>query len=654
MVVFNEDFLTKLNPQQHSAVTAPLSNILVLAGAGSGKTLVLVSRVAWLIANCDIQSSEVLAVTFTNKATTEMKHRLTNLLGNKAKDLWVGTFHGICHRILRANAAAANLPAHFSILDSDEQARLIKRVILEQELNIEAWPVKLVQAFINEQKEQGLGPNQVALTNGKQKTLLNLYQAYENVCASSGVIDFADLLLRTYRLLRDNKDILEVYQNKFKAILVDEFQDTNVMQYWWIRLLAQNNTAVMAVGDDDQSIYGWRGANVLHIQKFIAEFHEVKCIILEQNYRSTSTILNAANALITRNHNRMGKELWTQGQSGEKILVFGALNELEEAHFIAQNILKAVRNGLALEDAAVLYRSNAQSRVLEEAFMRVGLKYKIYGGLRYFERAEIKDLVAYLRLLVNFDDDLALERIINVPARGIGNKTLATIKDYARSSGISLWQGLQDLLTQAAFTKRAFESLTEFSNLLCDIKLKTAELNLGDTVALTLARSGLLHYVEKSSYDNIESRVNNLQELINAAREFRTDDNEPTLLDFLSYAVLEGDNLKAATTENAINLMTLHASKGLEFPLVFLSGMEEGLFPSNFYSLQQEDKLEEERRLCYVGITRAMRKLVITYAEVRRKYGVQERHKPSRFLAELPEELLEQVSLRSSFMSSRV
>lgn len=415
--------LKGLNEKQREAVTSPLGNMLVLAGAGSGKTKVLVSRIAWLIEEQHLSPHAILAVTFTNKAAGEMRSRLSSMLSTPTLGLWVGTFHGLCHRLLRRHYKEANLPEQFHILDSEDQARAIKRVILSLNLDPEQWQVKQAQAFINSKKDEGLRPQHInALHYGPTKTLVSIYKAYEEVCQTSGVIDFAELLLRTHELLRDNEDILAYYRERFQAILVDEFQDTNTIQYAWIRLLAGDHTAVLAVGDDDQSIYGWRGAKVENIQQFIHDFKDTQIIRLEQNYRSTAMILNAANALILNNSTRMGKELWTAGSEGEKILVYSAFNELDEARFITERISMELSQGASADEIAVLYRSNAQSRVLEEALLRSGIAYRIYGGVRFFDRAEIKDTLAYVRLLVNPNDDTAFERVVNFPARGIGEK----------------------------------------------------------------------------------------------------------------------------------------------------------------------------------------------------------------------------------------
>ncbi len=649
-------WLDGLNERQHSAVTAPMGNLLVLAGAGSGKTRVLVSRIAWLVEEQQLSPHAILAVTFTNKAAGEMKGRLSKLLSCPLQNLWVGTFHGLCHRLLRRHYMDAKLPEHFHILDSDDQARILKRVIVSLNLDIDQWPVKQAQAFINGNKDEGLRPHHVHVQPyGPARTLLSIYQAYEQACRTAGVIDFAELLLRCHELLRDNPALLAHYQQRFQAILVDEFQDTNAIQYAWIRLLAGEQAAVMAVGDDDQSIYGWRGAKVENIQRFSKDFQNTQLIRLEQNYRSTSTILDAANALITNNSSRMGKELWTAGHAGEKIVVFSAFNELEEARFVSEHLAMELGRGRSAEEIAILYRSNAQSRVLEEALLRSGIAYRIHGGVRFFERAEIKDALAYLRLLANPNDDTAFERVVNFPARGIGEKTLEELRIFARSSSISLWESASRMIGSNHFSQRAASALANFMKLIEQLHFHTEHLELDEQIHELLTQTGLYEHFAKSKADKSESKSENLQELVNAAKQFRyeqdRDEELPMLVAFLAHASLEAGDMQAQEHERYVHMMTLHAAKGLEFPLVFLVGMEEGVFPGK-QSIEDPARLEEERRLCYVGMTRAMEKLVISYAEIRRLYGREEYHRPSRFLAELPSQLLHEVRAKARFNPS--
>lgn len=644
--------LKGLNERQREAVTSPLGNTLVLAGAGSGKTRVLVSRIAWLIEEQHLSPHGILAVTFTNKAAGEMRARLSGMLSTPVLGLWVGTFHGLCHRLLRRHFKEANLPEQFHILDSDDQARVIKRVIASLNLDSEQWPVKQAQSFINGRKDEGVRPQHVnSLNYGPTKTLVNIYSAYDQACQTAGVIDFAELLLRTHELLRDNPAILAHYRQRFQAILVDEFQDTNTIQYAWIRLLAGEDAAVLAVGDDDQSIYGWRGAKVENIQQFSKDFKNTQIIRLEQNYRSTGTILEAANTLITNNNSRMGKDLWTAGSAGEKIVLYSAFNELEEARFVSERIMMEINQGASADEIAILYRSNAQSRVLEESLLRAGIAYRIYGGVRFFDRAEVKDTLAYLRLLVNPNDDTAFERVVNLPTRGIGEKTLDDLRQYARSEQSSMWRAAKVLLQAGSMAQRAGSALEKFINLIEKLQQNTAHMELDEQLSEVIQMSGLYAHFSKIKGDKSESRLDNLQELINAAKQYRYEQDEeedelPLVNAFLAHASLESGEMQAAEHERYVHLMTLHAAKGLEFPIVFLVGMEEGVFPGK-QSLEEPGRLEEERRLCYVGMTRAMRKLVLSYAEVRRQYGREEYHRPSRFIRELPQELLDEVRVKA-------
>jgi len=644
-----------LNERQCEAVTSPLGNTLVLAGAGSGKTQVLVSRIAWLIEEQHLSPHGILAVTFTNKAAGEMRARLNNMLATPVLGLWVGTFHGLCHRLLRRHYKEAKLPEQFHILDSEDQARMIKRVITSLNLDLDQWPVKQAQSFINGRKDEGIRAQHINTQHyGPGKTLVAIYRAYEQACQTAGVIDFAELLLRTLELLRDNQEILAHYRQRFQAILVDEFQDTNTIQYAWIRLLAGDTAAVFVVGDDDQSIYGWRGAKVENILQFSRDIKETHIIRLEQNYRSTATILQAANTLITNNSSRMGKDLWTDGDAGEKILIYSAFNELDEARFVAERIMMEINEGKNADEIAVLYRSNAQSRVLEEALLRAGIAYRIYGGMRFFDRAEIKDTLAYLRILVNPDDDTAFERIVNFPTRGIGEKSLEDLRYYAKSEQISLWQAAKMLLKSGEMSQRAGSSLAKFMELIEQLQKNTIEMELDEQLSEVIQLSGLYAHFSKIKGDKSESRLDNLQELINAAKQFRYEQDEenelPLVNAFLAHASLEAGEMQAEEYERSVHLMTLHAAKGLEFPIVFLVGMEEGVFPGK-QSLEEPGRLEEERRLCYVGMTRAMQKLVLSYAEIRRQYGREEYHRPSRFLGELPQALLDEIRVKSRFQS---
>lgn len=645
--------LKGLNEHQQTAVTAPIGNLLVLAGAGSGKTRVLVSRIAWLIEKESISPHAILAVTFTNKAAGEMKVRLTQLLSCPVQGLWVGTFHGLCHRLLRRHYEEAKLPEQFHILDSDDQARMIKRVITGLNLDVEQWPVKQAQSFINGKKDEGLRPKHVYMPDyGPGRTLIRIYQAYEDACQTAGVIDFAELLLRCFELLRDNPELLAHYHHRFQAILVDEFQDTNTIQYAWIKLLAGEEAAVMAVGDDDQSIYGWRGARVENIQRFSKDFANTAIIRLEQNYRSTATILDAANALIANNQARMGKNLWTVGSQGEKIMVFSAFNELEEARFVSERVHLEINRGRPADDMAILYRSNAQSRLMEEALLRAGIPYRIYGGVRFYERAEIKDILAYLRLVANPHDDSAFDRVVNFPTRGIGEKTLDELRSLARNESCSLWQAADVLLGAQSLPQRAATALAKFINLIKMLQSKTLDFTLDEQIKEVIELSGLYVHYSKEKGEKAESRLENMRELVNAAKQFRYEQDEedelPLLVAFLAYASLEAGEMQGGDHERCVHLMTLHSAKGLEFPMVFMVGMEEGLFPGR-QSIEEPGRLEEERRLCYVGMTRAMEKLVLTYAEIRRQYGREEYHRPSRFVRELPAKYLDEVRPKAQY-----
>ncbi|MDN5515324.1 MAG: DNA helicase II [Pseudomonas sp.] len=643
--------LTTLNPAQHHAVTTPPGHQLVLAGAGSGKTRVLVHRIAFLIQRLDVSPHSILSVTFTNKAAAEMRHRIEDVLGHAPAGMWVGTFHGLAHRLLRAHWKEAGLAENFQILDSDDQQRLVKRVIRDLGLDEQRWPAKQAQWFINGQKDEGIRPQGIQASGDLfLATMRSIYEAYEAACARTGVIDFAELLLRALDLWRDNAGLLEHYQRRFRHILVDEFQDTNAVQYAWLRFLAKGGESLMVVGDDDQSIYGWRGAKIENIQQFDSDFADAEIIRLEQNYRSTANILNAANALIANNQGRLGKELRTDVGDGEPLTLYAAFNEHDEARYVVETIEDSLRkDGLKRSEIAILYRSNAQSRVLEEALLREKIPYRIYGGQRFFERAEIKNAMAYLRLLDGRGNDAALERIINVPARGIGEKSIETIREYARAHDVHMWEAIRLMLAVKALPARASGALAGFIELIENLAELVLTMPLHQMTQVVVEKSGLLAYHEAEKGEKGQARVENLEELVSAARAFENDeDDELTPLQaFLTHASLEAGDTQAAENEDSIQLMTLHSAKGLEFPLVFLVGMEEGLFPHKM-SLEEPGRLEEERRLAYVGITRAMQKLVISYAETRRLYGSETYNKVSRFVREIPAPLIQEVRLSNS------
>ncbi len=642
--------LDGLNDKQREAVAAPLENLLVLAGAGSGKTRVLVHRIAWLMSVEQASPFSIMSVTFTNKAAAEMRGRIEELMMGSASGMWNGTFHGICHRILRAHYLDAKLPEDFQIIDSDDQQRLLKRLIKAQNLDEKQWPARQVAWWINGKKDEGLRPAHIdAYHDPVTKTYLQLYTAYQEACDRAGLVDFAEILLRAHELLRDNKFVREHYQARFKHILVDEFQDTNNIQYAWLRMMAGPECHVMIVGDDDQSIYGWRGAKVENIEKFTREFPSVTTIRLEQNYRSTKTILEASNTLIANNTERMGKELWTDGVVGEPISVYSAYNELDEARFAVNKIKEWQDKGGALNDAAMLYRNNAQSRVLEEALIQAGLPYRIYGGMRFFERQEIKDALAYMRLMANRNDDAAFERVVNTPTRGLGDKTLETIRRAARDRGCTMWEASVAMLDEQVLAGRAAGALGRFIELITALEDDTLEMPLHEQTDHVIKYSGLFVMYEQEKGEKSKARIENLEELVTATRQFEKPEEaeEMSLLTaFLTHAALEAGEGQADEFEDAVQLMTLHSAKGLEFPLVFMVGVEEGMFPSQM-SAEEAGRLEEERRLCYVGMTRAMQKLYITYAETRRLYGQDKYHKPSRFIRELPETCLDEVRMKA-------
>ncbi|MCE8010213.1 DNA helicase II [Billgrantia desiderata] len=647
--------LDQLNPAQREAVSAPQGNMLVLAGAGSGKTRVLVHRIAWLMQAEGLSPYAVLAVTFTNKAAREMRTRLEALLGLSLRNVWVGTFHSIAHRLLRTHWQDARLPQHFQIIDSDDQLRLIKRLLKDHRIDDERYPPRQVQYFISGCKEEGLRPHQVDVHgDAYMAQMVELYERYQLTCERGGLVDFGELLLRSLELLRDTPALLAHYQERFAHVLVDEFQDTNTLQYAWLKLLTGMKTPMTVVGDDDQSIYGWRGARIENIRRFEQEFPGTHTVRLEQNYRSTSAILDAANALISHNAERMGKELWTAGARGEPISVYAGFNDLDEARFIVDTIKEKVDEGYRRRDVAILYRSNAQSRVLEETLIRQGMPYRIYGGHRFYERLEIKNALAYLRLLLNRDDDASLERIINVPPRGIGTRTVEQLRERARVAGVSLWQALHDGLADGSLKGRAGASLQLFADLIEGLDNDTAGLRLHEIIDHVNERSGLVEHHRNEKGEKGQARVENLEELINAARAFTQGESfDPpeagegavALEAFLAEAALNAGEHEADEFEDSVQLMTLHSAKGLEFPVVFIAGVEEGLFPHKM-SLEEPGRLEEERRLCYVGLTRAMRKLYLTHSEIRRLHGKETFQRPSRFLREIPAEYLEEVRLR--------
>ncbi|RBL04552.1 DNA helicase II, partial [Xanthomonas oryzae pv. oryzae] len=605
--------LDHLNPAQREAVSAPPGHYLVLAGAGSGKTRVLIHRIAWLNEVQGVPNHGIFAVTFTNKAAGEMRHRTDLQLRNGSRGMWIGTFHGLAHRLLRLHWQDARLPEGFQVMDSDDQLRLVKRVVQALELDESKYPPKQLSWWINEQKDEGRRPQHIQPEPNDDWTEVRrqVYAAYQDRCDRSGLLDFAELLLRAHELLRDTPALLAHYRARFREILVDEFQDTNAIQYAFVRVLAGESGNVFVVGDDDQAIYGWRGAKVENVQRFLKDFPGAQTVRLEQNYRSSANILGAANAVIAHNPDRIGKQLWTDSGDGDPIDLYAAYNEVDEARYMVERARQWVRDGGSYGELAVLYRSNAQSRALEEALISAQLPYRVYGGMRFFERAEIKDALAYLRLLTNRSDDAAFERAVNTPTRGIGDRTLDEVRRLARANALSLWEAAMLCTQQNTLAARARNALATFLSLVGQLHAETGEMELAERIDHVLMRSGLREHWAKESRGGLdsESRTENLDELVSVASRFTRPDDEDSqgmteLVAFLAYASLEAGEGQAQAGEEGMQLMTLHSAKGLEFPIVFLVGLEDGLFPSA-RSLEERGRLEEERRLAYVGITRA-------------------------------------------------
>jgi len=647
-----------LNDAQREAVCAPPGHYLVLAGAGSGKTRVLTHRIGWLTQVERVPPWAILAVTFTNKAAGEMRSRLDALIPGGTQGLTVGTFHGIAHRLLRRHWREAGLTETFQILDSDDQLRLVKRVVAGLGLDDARFPPRQASWQINNWKDEGKRPESIEHGNHPvTRTFVQIYQAYEDACRRAGLVDFAELLLRAHELWLKNPAVLEHYQQRWRYLLIDEFQDTNTLQYAWIRVLAGTSGQVFVVGDDDQAIYGWRGAKVENVQQFLKDFPGARTIKLEQNYRSTSNILKAANSVIARNGGRLGKQLWTAGDDGERIALYAAYNEQDEARFVIERIREYVAEHGNAKDCAILYRSNAQSRNFEEQLIQRDIPYRVYGGQRFFERAEVKDALAYLRLTANRHDDAAFERAVNTPPRGIGDRTLDALRKRARSDNTSMWEtALTELASGSELAGRAKNAVKAFLAMI-DTMAKTfaghdgdASFTLAEQIDHAITHTGLRDHYEKDSRGNGEARVENLDELVNVASRFEPtqEDIEAGLSElsaFLSHATLESGENQGEKWDDCVQLMTLHSAKGLEFPIVFLVGMEEGLFPSQ-RSVDDEGRLEEERRLAYVGITRAREKLFVTHAESRRMHGTEMLARPSRFLGEMPAELIDEVRPR--------
>lgn len=642
--------LDGLNDAQREAVAAPLNHTLVLAGAGSGKTRVLVHRIAWLIQVEGVSPHSIMAVTFTNRAAQEMRTSIEELLHIPTRGLWIGTFHSLAHRLLKMHWQEAGLPQNFQILDQDDQLRLVKRVMRELQMDEKKWPAKQVQSFINSQKDEGKRAAHVsAYGDFYLQVMQKVYLAYEEACQRGGMVDFAEILLRSHELWLNNPALLQHYQQRFAHILVDEFQDTNTIQYAWLRVLAGNHSRMMAVGDDDQSIYGWRGAKIENIQQFAQDFQGAKLIRLEQNYRSTQTILQTANAVIANNTGRLGKDLWTDDKPGELIDLYAAFNEYDEARYVTERIRELLKQDYCRRDFAILYRSNIQSRVLEEAFIQAQIPYRIYGGLRFYDRMEIRDTLAYLKLIANRFDDAAFDRVVNKPTRGIGDKSIEDLRNIARDHGCSLWQAIQVAERHKLMSGRALNALLAFQQLIDQLQQATADDDLDGMIDKVIKHSGLLALYQQEKGESAQTRVENLEELVNAASQYHYEqESELTpLQQFLDDVALDAGDNQAEEGDDYVQLMTLHSAKGLEFPFVFMVGLEENLFPSKM-SLEESGRLEEERRLCYVGITRAMQQLFMSYAETRRLYGEEKYNSVSRFVRECPQELLRDVRVKPS------
>ena len=651
MTLNTDDILKNLNEHQAEAVTTDAQHALVLAGAGSGKTRVLVHRIAWLIAAEFVSPYSILGVTFTNKAAAEMRNRIAFMLKREIRDMWIGTFHGIALKLLQINTEAAGLPKNFQILDSDDQYRLIRRCLADLELDEKQWPPRTIQAFINDQKNEGLRAHEVEdFGDFNNQTLIKVFGHYDDHCQRAGLVDFSEMLLRAHELLLNDEAVLKKYQQRFSHILVDEFQDTNAIQSAFIQLLAGNQNKVLVVGDDDQSIYAWRGAKVDHILDFQSLYANTAMYKLEQNYRSTQNILDAANGVIANNKKRLGKKLWSAQEQGELLSVYGAHSEFDEAFFVGETIESLLAETTSADDIAILYRSNAQSRLLEEALLKRSIPYQIYGGLRFFERLEIKDVLAYARLVNNRHDDIGFERVINTPTRGMGLKTINLIRNYAQMEQSSLWDAGQKLVKEGKLSNRAATSLAAFVNLIDELEANSfdgeQQQNLAHLFSDIIERTALKDHYLKEPPEKAQTRLENLDELINAAEMFEISEEDlalglTPLAAFLAQVSLDaGDTTQV--NEPHVQLMTLHSAKGLEFPVVFIVGMEQGLFPHQ-NSMEDFNKLQEERRLAYVGITRAERQLFLSYATSRRMRGKITAAQPSQFLREIPKELIKQM-----------
>ena len=644
--------LNKLNDDQRSAVTSEKQHLLVLAGAGSGKTRVLVHKIAWQVEAIGINPSAIMAVTFTNKAANEMRSRIESLLKAPMLDSWVGTFHGLSHKLLKRFHNEAGLSSGFTIIDSDDQLRIIKRISKEIGLDEATWPARQSQWQINNWKDDGLRSKNIKVDGDfYTETVNKIYKEYEDISQRDHLVDFGELLLKSYETLINSKAVKTFFQTRFKSVLIDEFQDTNTIQYKWLQEIASDKSYVTAVGDDDQSIYGWRGAKVEHVNSFSEDFKDTEVVRLEQNYRSTNVILNAANALIGNNKERLGKNLWTEKIDGEQIILYQAYNEQDEARFIADILNDWMNKGGAYSEAAVLYRSNAQSRAIEEALLRVSIPYRIYGGLRFYERLEIKNAIAYLKIIFNNNDNPSFERSISNPTRGVGEKTLAKIRNTAKKYNISYIKASAKLLDEGSISGRGGAGLKDYLEFVAGCNTFIQENLLSELMELIIKETGLYAYHAKEPGEKGKTRSENLEELITATKNFEQSvtekkSNEEIAKSYLDIISLDSGDRQASEHDDATQLMTMHSAKGLEFKLVLLTGLEESLFPHG-RSMESVSQLEEERRLCYVAITRAMEKLYIPHAESRRLHGTDTFNPPSRFLREIPRDLIDEIRPRA-------
>ena len=653
MSIKNQYQFTELNESQIEAVKTVNGPLLVLAGAGTGKTRVLTSRLSYILQNNIAHPSQICTVTFTNKAANEMRIRVEKMIGNSVAGWWLGTFHSLAARILRSNAELVNLKNTFTIIDTDDQIRLVKQVLSLENIDEKRWPARSMLSIIQRWKDMGLNPIDVkdafhSGTDFANNQAIKLYKLYQNRLLTLNAADFGDLLLHVITIFDKHPEIKKLYQNKFKYILVDEFQDTNASQYYWLKTLAEKHKNLCAVGDDDQSIYSWRGADVTNILNFEKDFKNTKTIRLEENYRSTGNILAAASGLIAKNQSRLGKTLWTKGEMGDKINIRTVYDGKEEAESISDEIESYQRNKNSINNVAILVRAGFQTRTFEERFLKIGLPYQVIGGLRFYERAEIRDAIAYLRLINSSDDQLAYERIINKPKRGLGDKTIRQIEQYSRSSKLNLEMAARKLAETDELTSKASSSIRLFSKKIDKWRLDLSKNKLGELVEIVLEESGYVEMLKKDRSIEAPGRLDNLKELVNAINEFES------LQNFLEHIqlVMEGANNQNLETAK---IMTLHAAKGLEFPLVFLPGWEEGLFP-NQRSIDEngESGLEEERRLAYVGITRAKNNVWIFNANSRLTHGQWIDCIPSRFIDELPDKNINRFSSYSNNFTSSI